>query len=1150
MFINLRPNNRARRTLTFLILLTLVALPTMPTTRAIHDASSSRDSWSRPEQWVQTEASEATRRRAQNSFGKLGLSFEVNEGQTDSQVSFITRAGGYTLFLSATEAVFVLRTAESKANEAIGQSDDEEKSIASSNVPRSKKSAPRIQSRVLRMRIEDANQRSAVVGEEQLPGIVNYFIGSDPTKWHTNIPTFGQVRYSEIYHGVDLVYYGNQRQLEYDFVVKPGANASQVSLEFEGADSMEIEPATGDLILKLGEQLMRQHKPFVYQEVNGARREIESRYTLKGASRVGFRVGEYDRARPLIIDPVLAYSTYVGGSKFDSGNSIAVDTFGNAYVTGDTGSANFPTGNGIDPTLDGDFDAFVTKLNAAGSALVYSTYLGGSINDFGKSIAVDSSGIAYVTGLTNSVNFPTVNAFDPSFNGGSSDAFVTKLNATGSALVYSTYLGGSAIDNGSGIAVDSPGNAHITGETDSTNFPNANAFDPTFNGGNADVFVTKLNPAGSALVYSTYLGSDSFESANGIAVDSSSNVYVIGDTDSSNFPTVNSIDSTYNGGSSDVFVTKLNAAGSALVYSTYLGGSEGDDGNGIAVDSSGNAYITGDTQSANFPTLNAIDPTFNGGFLDCFVTKLNATGSALVYSSYLGGSVNDSGNGIAADSAGNAYVTGLTDSDNFPTTPDAFQTGPDSNQSMFVSKLGNHLIAGRVLDSSNTGIASINITLGGANSATTATDAAGNFLFLDTTSGGNFVVTPTNPGFTFSPPSVTINELNSNQDLLFVGTLTGATPTPTPTPTPSSTLQFSAASFAVDENAGKFQVIVTRSGDTSQAVAVDYATTDGTANDRGDYTTALGRLRFQPSDTAKSFDIFITDDVFAEGNEIIQITLSNPSSGAQLGGMPTTLLTIVDNETVTGTANPIASTFFFVRQHYVDFLNREPDPSGLAFWSNQITACGTDAACVQRARVNVSAAFFLSIEFQETGYLVHRLYRAAFNRFARYREFLRDSQELGRGVIVGQGAWAAQLEANKQQFTGEFVSRADFLAIYAGLTNEQYVDALNVNTGNSLSQSERNALVAELNGGTESRATVLRKVVEDADFAAREFRPGFVLAEYFGYLRRNPDDAPDMNFDGFNFWLAKLNQFNGDFVQAEMVRAFLLSIEYRARFGS
>jgi hypothetical protein len=332
-------------------------------------------------------------------------------------------------------------------------------------------------------------------------------------------------------------------------------------------------------------------------------------------------------------------------------------------------------------------------------------------------------------------------------------------------------------------------------------------------------------------------------------------------------------------------------------------------------------------------------------------------------------------------------------------------------------------------------------------------------------------------------------------------------------------------------------------------ITVDYATNDGTANDRGDYTTAIGTLRFAAGETARSFNVFVTDDAFAEGNESLNITLSNPSAGGQLAGAGTVVLTIVDNDAVTAMSNPIDSTPSFIRHHYVDFLNREPDAAGFTFWTNQIEQCGADAQCRQVKRNNVSAAFFLSIEFQETGFLVHRFYRAAFNRLPRYREFIRDSQEIGRGVVVGLAGWEAQLELNKQAFADQFITRTDFGLIYSGLTNEQYVDALNANTGGSLSATERNLLVMGLNSATETRASVLRKVAEDTDFRAREISPAFVLMQYFGYLRRNPNDPPDADFSGYNFWLTKLILFSGDFNKAEMVKAFITSIEYRGRFG-
>ncbi len=588
----------------------------------------------------------------------------------------MSRGSGYTLFLTPTEAVLAL--SKPQAEERPGH-------------PRQ---APSLTHRkaltsVLRMKLLGASAKAEVRGLEELPGKSNYFIGNDPKKWRTNVASYAKVEYKEIYPGVDLVYYGNQRHLEHDFILAPGANPSGITLELKGAGKLSID-SQGDLVWATVGGKVRLQKPVVYQEVDGARREIAGSYALKGKHRVGFELGAYDASMRLVIDPVLSYSTYLGGSGFDEGLGIAVDSSGNAYVTGVTTSTNFPGANSspIQSAFGGFENAFVAKLNAAGSALVYSTYLGGSGSDEGNGIAVDSSGNAYVTGPTTSTNFPTANAFHSAFAGGV-DAFVAKLNAAGSTLVYSTYLGGSGNDVGFGIAVDSSGNAYVTGSTDSTNFPGASSspIQSAF-GGIEDAFVAKLNAAGSALLYSTYLGGSGFDEGLGIAVDSSGNAYVTGGTFSTNFPGASSSPiQSANGGGFDAFVAKLDAAGSTLVYSTYLGGIGFDEGLGIAVDSSGNAYVTGRTASTNFRTANAFQSALSGS-LDAFVAKLNAAGTALVYSTYLGGSNVDFGFGIAVDSSGNAYVTGGTNSTDFPgASSSPIQSALSGSLDAFVAKL-------------------------------------------------------------------------------------------------------------------------------------------------------------------------------------------------------------------------------------------------------------------------------------------------------------------------------------------------------------------------------------------------------------------------------------------------------------------------------
>ena len=641
-------------------------------------------------------AAPARRHQLAKAYGQLPLSFEANAGQMAQPVKFMSRGSGYSLFLTGTEAVLSLRD-KRQVRDGAREMRDEKQVPRSSLIPRpSSLDTPAI----LHMKLVGAQANPRVTGAQELPGKVNYFIGRDKSKWRANVATYKQVRYGGVYPGVDLVYYGNQRQLEYDFVVAPGADPSHIQLGFSGAQNVRVDNS-GALVLRLHDKAIKWHQPVIYQHINGQRRNVAGSYQLgtqhSALSTVGFRLAAYDHRQPLIIDPVLSYSTYLGGNGLDVGNSIAVDSSGNAYVTGDTASTTtpFPTTSGALQTTygGGNTDAFVSKLDVNG-ALVYSTYLGGTGDDRGNGIAVDSSGNAYVTGATtSSTDFPTtIGALQTTYGGGSNDAFVFKLNASGSALVYSTYLGGNGLDYGNSIAVDSSGNAYVTGDTKSTTFPTMSPLQGSYGGGNTDTFVSKLNASGSALLYSTYFGSTGNEDGTGIAVDSSGNAYVMGDTNSNNLPTSPSAfqSTSVNLGASnpyDAFVFKLNASGSTLVYATYLGGSGQDKGAGIAVDGSGNAYVTGYTVSTDFPTTAGALQTTYGGNNDAFVSKLNASGSALVYSTYLGGSANDYGYGIAVDSSGNAYVVGSTASTNFPTTTGALQATNGGNNDAFVSKL-------------------------------------------------------------------------------------------------------------------------------------------------------------------------------------------------------------------------------------------------------------------------------------------------------------------------------------------------------------------------------------------------------------------------------------------------------------------------------
>jgi hypothetical protein len=595
----------------------------------------------------------ATLARVSEDYGKLPLSFEANEGQVDGAVNFLCRGQGYTLFLAPTEAVLSL-------------------------------SGARRETAVVRMRLAGANAHPRLVGLEPQPARSNYFLGNDPRQWHTGVSHYARVRVEGVYPGVDLVYRGNQHQLEYDLVVAPGADPWRIRLAFRGADPITLG-AQGELILHTANGALVQRAPAVYQEVGGERQRVEGYYVLlapparagggEGASQVGFRIGRYDRARPLIIDPVLAYSTFLGGSGDDIAYSIAVDGAGNTYVTGQTPSTTFPgvSGGSVQPANGGGLDAFVTKINPAGTAIVYSTFLGGSGDDTALGIAVDGAGSAYVTGQTASTTFPGVSAgsVQPAYGGGSFDGFVTKIDAAGSAIVYSTFLGGGGFDRGYGIAVDDAGNAYVTGQTASSAFPgvSAGSIQPANGGGGSDAFVMKINPAGTAIAYSTFLGGSGTELGIRIAVDGNGSAYVTGETTSSAFPGVSASSiQPANGGGLDAFVTKINPAGTAIVYSTFLGGSGTDAGNGIAVDREGNAYVAGETSSTTFPGVSgsSIQPANAGGAFDAFVTKIDPTGTAILYSTFLGGSGSDDVFGLALDGAGNAYLTGRTDSTSFP----------------------------------------------------------------------------------------------------------------------------------------------------------------------------------------------------------------------------------------------------------------------------------------------------------------------------------------------------------------------------------------------------------------------------------------------------------------------------------------------------
>ncbi len=583
-----------------------------------------------------------TTTRARDAYAKLPLSFEENKGQTGSQVKYFTRGPGFILYMTGKEMVL---TGQDPSRGAF------------------------------RMKLEGANPNAKMEPLDKLPGVSNYFIGNDPSQWRTHVANYGKVAVRGVYPGIDLIVYGNQRQLEYDLAVAPGADPTRIRVKFDGAESVQPQ-SNGDLAIHVGGAEILQRKPVIYQMIGGERRLVDGHFAMRGPNQVAFEVAQYDARKPLVIDPSVLVSTYLGGSATDQANGIATNSTG-IYITGNTISANFPNTNAFHPDRNGTAqDAFVTKLNSAGTAIVYSTYLGGTNTDSGQGIAVDELGAAYVVGSTSSANFPLSVTVQVLY-AGNSDAFITKVSPAGDTLPYSTYLGGIGQDKGTGIAIDSKHKAYITGSTTGS-FPLASPMQATFGGGTSDGFVAAIDDKGSTLLYSTYIGGVGNDFSNAIAADANGNVFITGST-TGNFPALNAFQPGFGGGASDAFVAKLTAAGS-LSYSTNLGGLGTDSGQGIAIDSNGSAYVTGST-SGSFPQSGAIQ-TYGGGTSDAFITQFAPNGG-LTFSTYLGGAGADRGNGIAVDINGSIYLTGSTTSVNFPVV-NALQT---SAAGAFVAKL-------------------------------------------------------------------------------------------------------------------------------------------------------------------------------------------------------------------------------------------------------------------------------------------------------------------------------------------------------------------------------------------------------------------------------------------------------------------------------
>jgi hypothetical protein len=794
-------------------------------------------------------------------YSKLPLTFEANQGQTSSQVNFLSRGKGYTTFLTTGGMVLSLRPLP-VATQPSGSSQPT--------------------STTLQFQLLGASRNPQAVGEDLQPGIVNYFIGNDPAQWHTGVPTYAKVRYKNVYPGIDLIYYGSHQQLEYDFAVAPGADPRLIQFQVQGASEIQID-AEGNLTLATSAGELHFQSPIVYQESHGQRIPVEGSYSMQDPTHIGFQIAHYDSSKPLVIDPVLVYSTYLGGSGTDWLTGIAVDTSGSVYVAGYTDSPNFPLATlGALPTNTNH--VFVAKLDPTGSNLVYADYVGGNSGDYGLALVLDSANEVYVTGNTQSNNFPVVKAYQ-SQQPGPYSGFLTKVSAAGSSLLYSTYLGGNTFDVPTSIAIDSLGEVHLAGYTMSQNFPVANAFQATASANQAGMFgtygfLTKFSPDGSSLIYSTYLAGNSnvvqncgipcwpppYNAISAVAVDTNGSAYVTGTTNTYNFPVTSGSYLTTNTTPQDAgvsFVSKFSSTG-GLDYSTYFYASSGIpvSTSAIAVDSSGSAYVTGAAESdGTFPVTSTsiCDPrTYGYGCSYAFVTKFDPAASTLLYSTFLGPSNYASPMAIALDANNDAYVVAATESAAFGTTNgvESYSNGLDVLLVEIDSAASTELLATYLGGSGNDEPAGI------------ALDTQGNLYIAGSTSSTDF---PTTQG--------AFQSMLGGSTNTFIAKI-GATPAPSVSLAPNS-LQF--ASIPVGSTSQAQTVLLRNMGNSPLTISSITASGDFAETDNcGTSVSAAGNCTFSVTFTpsaagTRSGSILIQDD--AAGSPHV-INLTGTGSGA------------------------------------------------------------------------------------------------------------------------------------------------------------------------------------------------------------------------------------------------------------------------------
>ncbi|MBL8182718.1 MAG: SBBP repeat-containing protein [Blastocatellia bacterium] len=882
-----------------------------------------------------------------NTGGERHLTeFEQNLGQFDPQVKFAARAAGSMIFLTGDSAMYVLPYEEAG--------------------PTAERSTQRFHT--VSMNFANARDEIVASGSNASEHRTNYFLGDDASKWRSDIPNYREVRFDNVYDGISVAWYGRENgATQYDFVVAPNADASQIELRFDGADSISLSE-NGDLLVATPAGTIKQQRPFAYQLGEDSQRvEIPSSFSIDG-NTARFNLGEYDRGRELVIDPTVTLnnvplSTFLGSFADDVVNDIAVDQIGSMYVTGKTLSISFPTTTGtFDTTSNGNEDTFVTRLNGSGTGLIFSTYIGGTFYDEGKGLQVDPQGNIYIVSVA-SIAYPTTGgAFDTTFNGGS-DVALTKLSSTGSSLIFSTYIGTSAIDNVSAIAIDSSGNSYIVGQTSDTviDFPTTvGAFDTTHNG-NEDGYLTKFNDTGTALIYSTFIGGSEIDLATNVSVNTAGEATVAGTTSDGATDlqtTAGAFDTTHNG-VTDIFVSRFNAAGSAQLFSTLIGGPGIDNAGGMEIDATGSVYVAGSV-STGYPTTPGAFDTVAGGSSETGVTKLNSSGSALIYSTFLGGTQAETPRGVAVDQFGHAYVAINNFAGDFPTTPGAYDTtfngasdvaitmlnqsgtgliystyvgssGSEFPTSIALDQNGNIYIGGQATlgatpypttpdayQSFNGGGADGFITkLGDLSISGKVIDTSGNPLpnvmiamsgqvsgNLITGSDGRFGFTDTVPG---EPHSITAmrSGYTINPSIFNIASLANNRElifigtTGPPSGGAGGTLLFENLSYNKGENGNSVTVTVNRTGIISSQtpVTVDWATSNGTATAGQDYVAANGQLSFGPFETSKTISIQLLNDSALEPREAFSITMSNPTNSADIEtGRASTTVNVFDED--------------------------------------------------------------------------------------------------------------------------------------------------------------------------------------------------------------------------------------------------------------